>query len=587
MPRFPLDALLDLAGPAAFARGQDYAARGLVRLISAGAAGVIATVRGTEAWQVRLTGGNGTPIGGHCTCPAFERDGFCKHLVATGLAADAAGDEAPDRLTPIRAHLLSLGEEALVSMLLDQAARDPALLRRLDLAATAAGGGSVKQRARRLRDALDAALTAGEESGDWAELAEALEQAGRLVRAGGAAEARSLAEFILDELPEALGREEDSDGSGTAALEAAVSLHHAACAALRPDPAELAADLFERAGDDEFGAFDRADERYADLLGPAGLDAYQRLAEAALARLPAIGRGGADPLASDRRWLIEVLDRFAERAGDLDRRIALRRQGLSSGWDYLGLARFCLAHGRAETAREVAEEGVWLFEETADRGLVEFLAERLEAEGRAPDALAVLWGAYERQPSPPVLAALMRIGGAEVVDRALPVLRAARARGVRPLAWDHGALLQQEVEVLAGAGRLAEAWEVARRDGASGAVLLWLAGRSEAAMPSEAVWAYRRSVEAAIGLTGRGGYEEACKLLARLAPLESAGAHIAFVEELRTRHRAKRTLVPMLDRHLESVRRDAAAGVPPTGAPAGGARRPGGRISPAAPRSRG
>jgi uncharacterized Zn finger protein len=60
-------------------------------------------------------------------------------------------------------------------------------------------------------------------------------------------------------------------------------------------------------------------------------------------------------------------------------------------------------------------------------------------------------------------------------------------------------------------------------------------------------------IERCIGQTNRGGYEEACRLLARLAALEAAASHRAFVAELRVRHRPKRSLLPMLDRHLASL----------------------------------
>jgi hypothetical protein len=114
--RFDNTALHEIAGDALFSRGEVYAREGRVEILS----------------------GDGS-----CSCPAFTDHGFCKHLVATALAATAAADGGlpiPDRFDAVRAHLRSQGETRLIEMILDQADRDPALLDRLEIAASAAMG---------------------------------------------------------------------------------------------------------------------------------------------------------------------------------------------------------------------------------------------------------------------------------------------------------------------------------------------------------------------------------------------------------------------------------------------------------------
>jgi hypothetical protein len=116
--------------------------------------------------------------------------------------------------------------------------------------------------------------------------------------------------------------------------------------------------------------------------------------------------------------------------------------------------------------------------------------------------------------------------------------------------WRLGALAQLELEILMATGRLAEAWEATRALEVGDNLLLRLARASEGPLPGEAARAYRAVIERQIGLTDRRGYEEACRLLGRLATLEPATEHAAHVAALRARYRAKRSLVPMLDRHL-------------------------------------
>jgi hypothetical protein len=223
----------------------------------------------------------------------------------------------------------------------------------------------VADHAKRLRHALGSALRPSgyvDDTDTWLEeILDTLEGIPALIAGGAAGEAKDLVETVLDDLPGMLEMMDEVEDGATEVLERAAALHREACRVLRPDPLVLAAELFERAWDyDAFGTFAQSDETYADLLGEIGLAEYRRLAEAAHARLPPVGRDATDPKPADRRRLTAILDRFAERAGDIERRIALRRAALVHAHDYLALARFCLDQERSQTALQVAEEGVWL-----------------------------------------------------------------------------------------------------------------------------------------------------------------------------------------------------------------------------------
>src|SRR5579872_1165923 len=95
LPRFDVDKLRELAGEQVFARGLDYESDGLVEILSVDKERVLAEVAGSEDYRTELVG-RGRKIGGKCSCLAFRDWGFCKHMVAAGLAANAAGDEASD-----------------------------------------------------------------------------------------------------------------------------------------------------------------------------------------------------------------------------------------------------------------------------------------------------------------------------------------------------------------------------------------------------------------------------------------------------------------------------------------------------------
>jgi uncharacterized Zn finger protein len=104
--RFDIDALKDLAGGRVFARGDAYWRDGRVQILAADEACVRARVAGSEDYRVELTG-QGTAVAGTCTCPAFEDQLVCKHMVATALAVNdaGAGAEASAGLARIREYL--------------------------------------------------------------------------------------------------------------------------------------------------------------------------------------------------------------------------------------------------------------------------------------------------------------------------------------------------------------------------------------------------------------------------------------------------------------------------------------------------
>src|SRR5688572_2849088 len=78
--------LIALAGDRSFRRGQAYAAEGRVEIDTCDAQAATATVSGTEDYSVGLEFAEGE-LEASCECPAFDDDGFCKHLVATVLVA--------------------------------------------------------------------------------------------------------------------------------------------------------------------------------------------------------------------------------------------------------------------------------------------------------------------------------------------------------------------------------------------------------------------------------------------------------------------------------------------------------------------
>lgn len=545
--RFDIDAVKAFVGDKAFARGEAYWRDGLVTIIDINAARVRAQVSGTENYRTTVTG-RGADIGGDCSCPAFSDFGPCKHIAATALAAnDGATKGGGNALSRIRAHLETKDAAALVDILVDLAERDPAIFQRLDLAAAASTGDAATLEAR-LQKAIESATRTGRfidyrAAGGWAaEVDGALDALEAIASGRTAPIATRLALHTIARIEKAIGHMDDSDGHCTNLMERAADIHLGACREAMLDGVELARTLFAREMDEEYDTFSGAAATYADILGKKGLAEYRRLAEAAFRKLPPRSRKrGYD---AERSRLSRMMDYFAERDGDFEARIAIREADQSSPFDVLRLAEFCLEHGREEEALRRAEEGLWLFEdERPDERLYVFVARLLGKNGRNEEAVAHLMRAFDKAPSLSLHECLKSIGGAKASDTAIARLRSMTAAS-RPTARDARSDLL--IEILMAEDRYEEAWAVLRERGAGERLALRLAEKSEKTHVAEVIALYLKQVESLVGMGGNRSYEEAAKYIARLAGLQEAAAHGAYVDDLRTRHKAKRNFIKLL-----------------------------------------
>src|SRR5260370_37085784 len=104
--RFDVAVLRDVAGEKVFARGAAYHEDGHVEIVTFDRTRVLARVVGSEVYRCELVGA-GKKFSGECSCPAFSDWGFCKHLVATALAANSLDsgclEQAANRFSKVSA----------------------------------------------------------------------------------------------------------------------------------------------------------------------------------------------------------------------------------------------------------------------------------------------------------------------------------------------------------------------------------------------------------------------------------------------------------------------------------------------------
>lgn len=467
--RFDVDTLRKVAGARSFARGREYHRDGSVEILSLRPGKVVAEVAGTEDYRTALTG-IGTEFDGECSCSAFSDYGFCKHLVAVALAANAVKEDgdAAGVMPRVREHLQAKSKDQLLEIVLELAEAQPELLRKLDTQATMASADDAAVE-RRLKAGIEKATRVDyyidyRHAERWrSEVDAALTAIANIATGPRAGLALRLLDHAIARIGGVFESIDDSDSHLGSLLARAGELHLQAARAAAPEPVALARDLFKREIADDFGAFSGVVVDYADVLGEEGLAEYRRLATAAWDKLHGSRRrkeDSDDELGSVGQ-LKAILDYFAERDGDVETRIALRAKGLSSQWDYLQLAEFCLSQGRREEALKRAEEGLWQFEDDRpDERLLLFAAKLLVKLDRKADAETYLWRAFEKAPSFEVYKELRRHGDEAATERALAFLQSRADRAGRD-PWDGSRNLL--VEALLHEKRYEAAWSVVRK----------------------------------------------------------------------------------------------------------------------------
>ncbi len=136
-----------------------------------------------------------------------------------------------------------------------------------------------------------------------------------------------------------------------------------------------------------------------------------------------------------------------------------------------------------------------------------------------------------------------KLGGKAARERAVKFLE-ARAADEKLSRWHFPADLL--VRVLMEERQHEAAWATVRRHGASMGVKESLAMASEAAHPGEAIEVYAGRVAQLVDSGGNPAYEEAVKLVARMAGLRSKAEQAAYVLELKARFGRKRNFMKLL-----------------------------------------
>jgi len=572
------DLIRDLAGARSYHRGAAYFSQGRVESLDDSRGGVRAVVNGTLDYAVMLKAA-GDELDYSCDCPVGVDGAFCKHCVAAALAwinrAPEPRKTRSKRKEPTieDAGKFLQGEEkdALVRMILDWAKDDEKLYERLILYAGRRSGPDVAvaaasrafQKAVRVHRYVDY-----REAYSWSSgVSDAIGAFRQLLHDGHAASLIPLCESALRSLVGAIESVDDSDGHFSSLRDELEGVHLAACQQAKPDPADLARRLFAWELQDDFDVFSNAAERYAQVLGSRGLNAYRQLAEAEWKKVPV---RTAESRSEFRHYRItSIMESLARASGDVEQLVAIISRDLSSAYNYWRIAEAYHKANQHDQALAWAEKGLKAFPQRTDTRLREFAAEEYHRRKRHEDAVQLIWaqfleqthlGAYEdlkkhaaRAGSWPqwrerALTEIRReIVQAKEKERGKPDSRWGFARADRSLL----------VEIFLFERDVGEAWREAGEGGCSVRLWLQLAAAREDRHPEDAAPIYLEQAEAALAGISNGRYEEPVNLLIKAAKvmkrLDRGAAFGRHLDALRAKYKIKRNFIKLVEQKRSSL----------------------------------
>lgn len=468
----------------------------------------------------------------------------------------------------IAAYLTRQSKETLVALLMEQAKQDDRLYQQLLMKAARKGAKQLDLTA--FRSAIINAVVPDDfvhyrEMWDYTSNIEGvIHSIKELLKEGYASEVMALAEYALEEVERARGSVDDSDGMMGGLLHQLQELHHDACKRAKPDPEELAKQLFAREMESDDETFLGAAEIYADVLGKPGLAKYRALAEAEWARLPALKPGEQEDYSSKRFRITNLMESLARQSGDIEALVAIKSRNLTLAYHYLQIAEIYRAAKQYNQALEWAERGLQAFPERTDSRLRDFLAEEYHRRQRHDEALQMIWAQFSESPHSHLSLyqklkqhtdrikqwPQWRARALHFVHEKLSQARSAASR--QQWGWARGADFSELVSIFIWENDPEAAWQAAQEGGCSADLWVQLAALREKDYPEDALEIYQRQIEPLINQKNNPAYEQATQYVSKVRELMQrlgrAAEFAVYLEGLRKAHKPKRNFMALLDR---------------------------------------
>ena len=542
--------LLKVAGDLVYARGEDYVR--YVRGLRTTDFKAYASIQAKNVYSVELDWSGPLPDGS-CTCRHHADGNFCKHLVATGLAAIDTGRVAVDDTASstaeaaLEAAVQAMDVDELRELVMTLAQRDDGVRRLLEIRATTASGGDTHAKAELEAYVRNALAFRGfvdyRRSFEVAGVAsEVLDELENHLNSGAAEVVRPALLRALTRLRKITEQADDSSGSIGDECQRAADLYARACRLGEPDPVKLATWLVKfRADSPGWPNLVLAD--FVDSFDEQALGTYRRAVAALDRKLEDRDQWGRFE-STQCCWSSPMTTATSTGPSTCLLSGNTRSTGRSSTGCGQRPQRGCGGMDRSCSCRRTSHQPRWWQRYWLSPDDV---AKTYRGLGRIEDAVAVLRADFIRQPSVPTYRVLLDFAAG--LDRA-DTERTWAFDHARQLASDRSAAGAVLVQLSLSEGDVDAAWLAADRYGPGWA---WreLADRGAEARPVEAADLYRPQLENDLRHPNTKLYPGIAATLATMAELYERGGRSAdfasFIAQIRQDYGRRPSLMKALD----------------------------------------
>jgi uncharacterized Zn finger protein len=290
-------------------------------------------------------------------------------------------------------------------------------------------------------------------------------------------------------------------------------------------------------------------EDYGEILGPAGLRLYRELVETLANKSP--------DSKTDRR-LSRLRAKLAELTGDVDGRIAILENEKNASPAYI--VKILREAGREAEALARAERALREDKSGPGHEIVGYLIDSYSKAGRHRDALTVAWVDFSAGPDLSGykrLLSLSRTTGTESDEReaALKFLANNKASARDVFFYENRTGKPDRtlrIEIALWEKDLPAALAVYDEGWVSTTVSDTLAATLSSAFPVDSLRIRRRRINALLEHTNAKNYPDVARQLGAMLDTANAfgtvGEVVQYIRELREKHRAKRSLMTLIDK---------------------------------------
>lgn len=546
-----LEALKSFASPQSWQRGEDYFRKGLVRVVERNSVQFFAEVSGSKRYQVRLVADGTQALTYYCTCPVNADGECCKHIVAAALAAnDKEQSSIQNGVNPLKDFLHAQPVSWLAEVLCQLAEMYPDIAKQLlvqQQLASNLDANAIKKTISGMigRPRFMDYRQSREFSCKVRDLCTTLQQ---ILVSGKSGLCVSLCEYALERLIKIYEQGDDSGGYLGGEIAVLGDIYLKASLAATEQEKTKPSQFLKLLLVDSWGFV--PDEDWGRVLGEQGAADLVRKIEAEWAKLkPNNTIGHYDTHTYKITHLMKML---AEERGDFDLLVRIYSQDLHLPYAYTKIIDLCLKYSRQREALQWAERAVKAHPRSND--LRTQLAQMYERDGLQNESLELIWQNFLNSPSEDTYLTLKHHAGLEwstwrskALEKMVGAEQAMFARYQK-----HGSVnagrpnASLRATCLLAEDAIDEVRELLHGHQVQSGILYQLALKLHTTHNQEAVNHMKEVIAETMCQSNNQAYDQAFKFLKIMQPWMEAGYFTQYLSELRSRYKAKRNFIALI-----------------------------------------